>query len=669
MDVSTPVLSESLPAKPAVSLNAPVTAKAAELGEHVVRMCAAAGAGHPSSALALAHIVTCLMYKQMKYDPANPHNPSNDRLVLSEGHAVPIVYAAYADLGGAVYSQIGSKGPMRTLTNSDLPTLRDINSVLDGHPNPFEGFPFFDAATGSLGQGLSVAAGLGLAARLDGMKKKRIYCIIGDGESREGQIWEAVDFIADQQLTNVCAIFNCNNQGQNGYVSRQQEFDVQIKKLKAAGFAVADIDGHDADAILEALSKVGKGKKPVAIVARTQKGWGVDLLKDKSNHGKPLEGDAMETGIRQLIEIKNSAGAKPLADRPELPPKKTRIETNQAELPKPVWETVLAAYPADLKKAQSGKVSGRVAWGWAVRELGKLNPAIVCVDGDVGNSTYMNFFRDVFPERHFEGKIAEQNIVSAGVGLAAAGKVPFVASFAKFLARGYDQVEMAAIGRANVKLVGTHCGVTLASDGPSQMSLPDVAYFRSLASASRDGDPAHPAMVVFLVSDAVMAWKAVGILANHVGLGYLRVLRADTPILYNADTEFHVGGSHVLKSGTALTLVAHSYMVHECLKAAKLLESEGINASVVDAYSLPLDGQPILAEADKTNHKILVVEDNFAGGVHGAICEAVAASGTAYKVSALLCEKMPKSGKTPDDVLNYLGLSAAQIAEQVKTLV
>jgi transketolase len=275
--------------------------RAVEMGKNVVRMTTAAGSGHPSSGLALVHLVASLMYRQMRHDPANPWHPGSDRLVLSEGHAVPVVYAAYADLGGAVGKSPAEK---RTLTIDDLRTLREQDSVLDGHPNPAEGFPFFDAATGSLGQGLSVGAGLGLAARLNKLDK-RIFVIIGDGESREGQIWEALDFIIDHKLTHVCPIFNCNGQGQADYVSRQQSPEVLAAKLQAFGYLVEVIDGHDLQQIATAVDKVGQTAQPMAVIAKTQKGWGVDSLKDKSNHGKPLP----EADVAAAIACLFNAGA------------------------------------------------------------------------------------------------------------------------------------------------------------------------------------------------------------------------------------------------------------------------------------------------------------------------------------------------------------------------
>lgn len=651
------------------ALNNAVTAKAAELGIHLLKMCTAAGSGHPSSALSLAHLVVCLMYKQMHFDPNEPGSPNNDRLILSEGHAVPIIYAALADLGCSVASQVGGKGESRMLMLSDLLSLRDINSVLDGHPNPFEGVPFFDAATGSLGQGLSVAAGLGLGAYYDNHRRKRFYCIIGDGESREGQIQEALDFILDHKLLNVCPIFNCNGQGQADYVSTQQSAEMTAKRLKVMGYNVRLIDGHNATDIMTSLDKVGRGNKPTAIVARTVKGWGVPTLQDKSYHGKPLTQTDLETGVAQLQAIIQQAGVEPLQDRPFLPPAKRKIRNTRSRLPAPEWEKVLAEYPEDLKKAQSGKVAGRLAWAWALRELGKLNPAIVAVDGDVSNSTHANIFAKVFPDRFFECKIAEQNMISVAAGLSASGKIPFASTFAKFLARAYDQIEMAAISRANIKFVGTHAGITLASDGPSQMSLQDIAYFRSLASSSRDGDPRHPACVVFMPADAICAWNAVSILANHVGLAYLRLLRADTPMLYKPDTVFRIGGSHILRVGDAISLVAHTYMVHECLKAADLLAQSGINVSVIDAYSLPLDSGPILEHAARTQNRILVVEDNFGGGLYSAVAEAAAATTDNIRVLPRHVTRMPKSGRTPDDVLRYCGLHAEQLVDHVKTLI
>ncbi|MFQ5463687.1 MAG: thiamine pyrophosphate-dependent enzyme, partial [Phycisphaerae bacterium] len=358
-------------------------AKAVELGKHVVRMTTAAGSGHPSSALALGHIVSELMYKHMRYDPCDPWNDRNDRLVLSIGHAVPIVYAAYADLGGAVGASAGDK---RALEIAQLATLRELRSVLDGHPNPAEGFPFFDAATGSLGQGLSVAAGLALGARLNGIDK-RIFAIVGDGESREGQVWEALDFIVDHRLTNLCAIFSCNGHGQAAAVSAQQSVDALAAKIAAFGWQVEQIDGHDPDEIDKVLSRFGQADKPLAIVARTVKGWGCDMMLGKNFHGKPVPPAELDHACRQLDATGTQlAAAANGAIRPEL--RHSESPSRRAEpIQLPGLESALRK--ADLEAVlEKKKLATRAGYGVALATLGAADERIVSLDADVSNSTY-----------------------------------------------------------------------------------------------------------------------------------------------------------------------------------------------------------------------------------------------------------------------------------------
>ncbi len=638
-----------------------IESRVIEMGKNVVRMTTAAGSGHPSSGLALGHIVADLMYAQMRYDPADPWNPANDRLVLSEGHAVPVIYAAYADLGGAVGKSPKEK---RALKIEDLKTLREIDSVLDGHPNPAEGFPFFDAATGSLGQGLSVGAGLGLASRLNKIDK-RIFVIIGDGESREGQIWEALDFIIDHQLTHVGAIFNCNGQGQADYVSHQQSAETLAAKLKAYGYQVEVIDGHNLKAVDEALSKVGKLDRPVAIVAKTQKGWGVDALKGHTNHGKPLpEKDlaAAEASLdRTAAELK--IDMKAAAPRPSAPPALNRPLKSGAISVEPFAEAMQRAGLADA--VAKNKLSTRRAYGAALLALGHADERIVALDGDVSNSTFANIFAKAFPQRFFECKIAEQNMISVAVGLAAGGMIPFASTFAKFLSRAYDQIEMAAITRANIKLVGSHAGVSLGADGPSQMSLPDMAYFRAYTVA--DDGRGRPAATVLHPADSVAAYRLTELAANTPNICYVRTHRPDVALLYKPDQKFAVGGSHQLAEGNALTIVSSGFMVTVASQAVRELEQAGIKCNLFDAYCLPLDAQPILNAAKKSGGTILTVEDNFVGGINSALAEAAALKGE-IRVHAMTAPRIPKSGKEAEDILAYLGLSVADVVKQARSL-
>ena len=645
-------------------MSSAIESRVIEAAKNAVRMTTAAGSGHPSSATSLAHLVSTLMYQQMRWDPADPWNPGNDRLVLSEGHAVPIVYAVYADLNGVVGKSPAEK---RSLKVEDLKTLREIDSVLDGHPNPAEGFPFFDAATGSLGQGLSVGAGLALAARCNKIDK-RIYVIIGDGESREGQVWEALDFIMDHKLTHVGTIFNCNGQGQADYVSQQQSAEKLAAKLAAFGFQVEVIDGHNIEAITAALAKVGTGDKPVAIVAKTVKGWGVDSLKDKSNHGKPLAEKDLAAAEESLDKVARELNIRVTSNEVPRPPQPVKAPA----LPGPDKKIAIAPFAEAMERAKlteavaKNKLSTRRAYGAALLALGHADERIVAVDGDVSNSTFANMFAKAFPDRFFECKIAEQNMVSVAAGLAAGGMIPFASAFAKFLARAYDQIEMAAITRANVNLVGSHSGVSLGADGPSQMSLPDMAYFRAYGSV--DDGFGRPIAHLFHPADAVAAYRLTELAANTANLCYVRTHRPDVALLYPQDATFRLGGSAQLMEGDALTLVSSGYMVTETLKAARELEKAGVKCNVFDAYCLPLDTAPILAAAKKTGGVILTVEDNLVGGVGSALAEAAALTGD-VRVHMMTVARMPKSGKSAADVLALCGLSTADIVNKAKLLV
>ncbi|MFQ5423633.1 MAG: transketolase [Phycisphaerae bacterium] len=644
-----------------MSVTQSVHAKAIELGKEVLRMTTAAGSGHPTSALSIMHVVVTLMYDVMRWDPGDPWNPANDRLVLSEGHAVPAVYAAYADLGGMVGRDRSSA---RRLSIADLATLREADSVLDGHPNPAEGFPFFDAATGSLGQGLSVGAGLALAARRRNLDKQ-VYVLMGDGESREGQVWEAMDFIVDHGLNGVVAFFNSNGQGQADYVSKQQSAESLAAKAEAFGWCVVSIDGHDGSAIKAAIGDPAIRDRPLAIIARTKKGWGCASIQGPKNHGKPVAGDKLESVIAELDGMYGKLGVPRDLREAAVPRKPVAVEPLEVKPIVPAeFETAVAAagFGAALDK---GKLATRRAYGAALLALGEADERIVALDGDVRNSTFAEVFAKKHPERFFECKIAEQNMISTAAGLAASGFIPFASTFAKFAARAYDQIEMAQITRANLKIVGSHAGVSLAADGPSQMSLHDVAYFRSATGA--DDGHGRPACVVFHPSDAVAAYHCAVLMANHPGMCAMRTHRPDVPVIYAPDTRFEIGGSHVLAEGEAVTIVSAGYMVHVCRDAVELLGAEGVRCTLVDAYSFPLDAGPILAAAAKTGGRVLCVEDNYGGGLGSAVAEAATLSGD-IRVESMRCRRIPKSAKTPAEILSMVGLSASDIAARVRVI-
>jgi len=636
-------------------------AKVIRLGKQIVRMCTEAGSGHPSSALSLLHITTALMYRVMAYEPKNPWNTGADRLVLSEGHAVPVIYAAYCDLGGVVGTP---EGPS-VLSFDDALTLRTADSVLDGHPNPAIGFPFFDAATGSLGQGLSVAAGLACAARLDGSPKK-IFCLIGDGESREGQIAEAMDFIIDHNLTAVRPVFNCNGHGQSDCVSDQQGPDKLAGKLEAYGFDVKVIDGHNWDEVFAALTGE-PGERPIAIVARTVKGWGVEEFQRSNYHGKILKPDQLEQAIADLDAKAAELDVAGAEDTPAV-----EVATPQAVERPGAGDLSAGAFGEALQAVglqdalEDKKLATRRGYGAALAALG-ADPRVVALDGDVKNSTFAEFFYKQYPERFFEARIAEQNMISAAAGLAAGGKVPFASSFAKFIIRAYDQLELAAITNANIKLCGSHAGVSLAADGPSQMALPDLAFMRSFANSTRvDG---APAIRVFHPSDAIMAFKLTELMANIDGLCYMRTHRPDVDFLYDPEEDFPLSGFKHLVDGEDLVIVASGYMVHIARKAISILEEKaGLSAGLIDAYAMPLETGEILRIGDDCRGQILVVEDNYIGGFADEISAAAAKSDLGVMVDTLCVRSVPKSAKTPEEILQMLHLSPEDIANAAQAM-
>jgi transketolase len=646
---------------------ASVHAKAIELIKLSIEMTTAAGSGHPTSAASLAHLVTVLMYHHMRHDPADPSHPAADRLVLSEGHACPIIYAAAADLGIAIGRD---RAAWRPMTREDALRFRDIGSEIDGHPNPTEGFPFFPVATGSLGQGLSIAAGLALAARLNEVDK-RIFCLIGDGESREGQIWEALDFIADYRLSAVCPIFNCNGYGQSDRVSPQQSPEVTAAKLRGAGFDVHIIDGHSPTEIQQALREhtahsQNPAAKPFAIIAKTIKGWGFSSVLGSNVHGQPVARDDKDKALAELDAMAQQVGAAWTEGDLCIPP----IPAAAPPRAEPVHQapTFIEALKqcGREKVLETGKLATRKAYGVALQALGHANPRIVALDGDVRNSTYSeNFYDDpALRDRFFECKIAEQHMISCAGGLAAGDKLPFVSTFGKFVMRGYDQLEMGLISRFNLKVVGSHAGVSLAADGPSQMALPDVTFFRAWTTVrTRTGQP-----VLYLLqpADAYAAYALTVAMAEHDGACYMRTLRPDVPFLYDETTRFALGGHHILAEGHDLLLVASGYMVHEAKKALAGLKEQGIEATLVDLYSIPFDGDAIVTLAQEHQGKVLTLEDNYGAGMGSAVADVLSERGGACTLKQMYVRQIPKSGRTPDDVLRYLGLSAEDI---VKTAV
>jgi transketolase len=558
----------------------------------------------------------------------------------------------------------------RPMTRQDALRLRDIDSEIDGHPNPAEGFPFFPAATGSLGQGLSIAAGLALAARLDGVDK-RIFCLIGDGESREGQIWEALDFVADYRLTAVCPIFNCNGYGQSDKVSPQQSLEVTAAKLRGVGFDAQIIDGHSPTEIQQALREhmahsQNLDARPFAIVAKTIKAWGFSSVLGSNVHGLPVPKDNKDKALAELDAMAQQVGASWTEGDLHIPPLPTATPP-RAEPVRQAPTFIEALKQCGREKLlDTGKLATRKVYGVALQALGHAHPRIVALDGDVRNSTYSeNFYDDpALRDRFFECKIAEQHMISCAGGLAAGGKLPFVSTFGKFVMRGYDQLERGLISRFPLKIVASHTGVSLAADGPSQMALPDVAFFRAWTTVrTRAGKP-----VLYLLqpADAYAAYALTVAMAEHDEACYMRTLRPDVPFLYDETTRFAVGGHQVLAEGHDLLLVASGYMVHEAKKALAGLKDQGIEATLVDLYSLPFDGDAIVTLAQGNQGKVLTLEDNYGAGLGSAVADVLSEYGGAFTLKQMYVRQIPKSGRTPDDVLRYLGLSAEDI---VKTAV
>jgi transketolase len=596
-----------------------------QLRIHSIAATTAAGSGHPTSCCSAADLVAALFFGHMRYDPKNPQYHNNDRFILSKGHAAPLLYAAWAETG--------------LFPAEELLQLRRIGSNLEGHPTPR--LPFVDVATGSLGQGLSVGVGMALCARLDDLDY-RTYVLMGDGECSEGSVWEAAFAAGRARLNNLVAVVDINRLGQSEAAPLGHDLAVFRKRFEAAGWRTEEIDGHDIDEILEVLAAVGLGSQPLVILAKTLKGAGVSFLQDKEGwHGKPL---SKEEAARSLAELQPSA--KSGIGQPIPAPNPLPAPKNEAP----------AGYPAVSYKT-GDSVATREAYGNALVRIG-IDPRVVALDGDTKNSTYADKFFKRFPQRSTECYIAEQNMVGVATGFAARGKVPFASTFATFFTRAFDQIRVAGISGSNLKLAGSHVGVSIGEDGPSQMGLEDIAMMRAVAGS-----------VVLYPSDAVSVEKLVDQMAANKGIYFLRTSRPKTPVLYSNEEAFPIGGAKVLRqaAGDKVTVVAAGVTLHEALKAADALKNEGIGITVIDAYSIkPLGKDVIQAAAQKTNNLVLTVEDHYAeGGLGDAVAGELSAAGV--KVHKLAVRELPRSGKAEELLAKY-GIDAAAIAAKVKTL-
>jgi len=622
-------MSATSPAGPSASTVTAIGEKARLLSAYSMMSTTAAGSGHPTSCMSAAELAAGVFFYAMKFDPKNPTSPDGDRFVLSKGHAAPLLYAALAEAGVFPVSRVM--------------TLRQFSSELEGHPTPR--IPGVDAATGSLGQGLSVGVGLALGARLD-KSPTRVYVMMGDGEMAEGQVWEAAEFAGHYKIENLTVLADVNALGQSEPTMYQHDMEIYRRKFESEGWAAEVIDGHDVAAVLAALdrAKATKGR-PQAIIARTIKGHGASFAAGKNGwHGKPFSKD-------QLAEALKEIGVAP--NVPADPGK----SYERTSLPQPPDFPSPAAPDYEAGK----QVATREAYGYALKRLAAVNPHIVAMSGDVKNSTFSEIFGDAYPERFFQGYIAEQNIVSAGVGLAARGKVPFLDSFACFLSRAYDQLRMAAISRANINLCGSHCGISIGEDGPSQMALEDIAAFRAVHSSA-----------VFYPSDAVSAERLTETMARRGGINYLRTSRPKTPILYKNDEQFPVPGFKVLQQSAQdrVTVIGAGVTLHESLKAAQQLKSQGVPIRVIDLYCVkPLDGKALADQMEATGGRLITVEDHWAeGGIGEAVITALAQVGVAPSRFRLLAvTRMPHSGK-PDELLEAFGISARHIVAAVREI-
>ena len=486
-------------------------------------------------------------------------------------------------------------------------------------------------------------------------------------------MWEAVDFIVDYGLNAVCPVFNCNGYGQSDPVSPQQSPEVIAAKLRGAGLDVAVIDGHDPVSIRDVLMEHRRhaddpDAKPFAIVAETVKGWGFVKAAGEGLHGKPLTGDDELAALSELDETATALGVSGMNGglKVGLAPT-TDSPTAKCDSP-PGFVEAMNTY-GQASALADGKFAPRKGYGTALRALGHTNPDVVALDGDVKNSTYAEYFsKDPdLTHRFFECRIAEQHLISCAAGLAAGGKIPFASSFGKFIARGYDQFEMGFISRLNIKVVGSHVGVNIAADGPSQMALADVAFFRSMAKVQADAG--GPGLYILNPSDAVSAYALTVRMAEHQGACYLRAARPDTPFLYDLDADFTLGGHGVLAEGGDVLIAASGYAVHEALKAMAMLAEEGVKASLIDLYSLPFDGEAVARAAEASGGRVVTVEDNYGAGFGSEVAEALLEHGGGFKVNQMYVKRIPKSGRSADDLMRYVGLSAEDIVEVVRGLV
>ncbi|CAL9371422.1 transketolase [Streptomyces sp. enrichment culture] len=607
------------------------TGELTELGQQLrvdsVRAADAAGSGHPTSSMSAADIMAVLFAHHFRYDFDRPEHPGNDRLILSKGHASPLMYAAYKAAGA--------------IDDDELLTFRKAGSRLEGHPTPRR-LPWVETATGSLGQGLPVGVGIALAGKRLDRTGYRVWVLCGDSEMAEGSVWEAAEHAGHEGLDNLTVIVDVNRLGQRGPTRHGHDLDAYARRFQAFGWHTTEVDGHDVDALDRAFGEaVSTSRGPTAILARTLKGKGVAAVEDQEGrHGKPLaEADdavAELGGSRDLrVRLPEPVSARALH----------AVSTGDAELPR--WE-------------RGEEVATRNAFGEALTALGTARGDVVALDGEVGDSTRAEFFAKEHPERYFECYIAEQQMVAAAVGMAARGWVPYASTFAAFLTRAHDFIRMASISGSCINLVGSHAGVAIGEDGPSQMGLEDLAMMRAV----------HGSTVLY-PCDANQTARLVAAMAGIDGIRYLRTSRGESPVIYGPDEEFPVGGSKVLRASDRdrLTLVAAGGTVFEALAAADSLHQEGIAARVVDLYSVkPVDRDTLRRAAEETGCLVTVEDHHPEGGLGDAVAEAFSDGGPVPRLVRLAVRTMPGSA-SPEEQMRAAGIDAASIAAAGRLLV
>ena len=600
-----------------------------ELGQQFrvdsIRPAAVAKSGHPTSGMSAADLMAVLVANHLRYDFGDPKNAANDRLIFSKGHASTMYYAILRAVGA--------------ISDEELLTYRKFGSMLEGHPTPI--IPWVDVATGSLGQGLPIGVGMGLAAKFLDRLPSHVWVLCGDSEMAEGSMWEAFEHASHYELDNLTAIIDVNRLGQRGETMIGWNTGVYVERARAFGWNAIEVDGHEVEEIDRAYKQAEETKgRPTVIVARTIKGKGVKAVEDKDGwHGKPL--DDPDAAIEELGGIRN-----------------IHVDVTK---PDPAEPHTFPNNPLELPRYELGQeVATRKAYGEALAALGTARGDVVALDGEVSNSTFAEIFKQAHPDRFFEMYIAEQQLIAAAVGLHARGWNAFGSTFAAFFSRAYDFVRMAAISRVNLRLAGSHAGVSIGEDGPSQMALEDIASLRAIHSS-----------VVLHPCDANQTAKLVAEMADTEGIVFLRTLRPNTPVIYGPDEEFEVGGSKVIRSSEDdnVTIVGIGVTVHEALEAAATLDEEGISARVIDAYSVkPIDADTLQAASEATG-RIITVEDHFPeGGLGDAVLAALAEKDEHPHVLKLAVREMPRSGK-PDELLNAYGIDAEHIAEAARQLV